>query len=64
MSFLDTQGHIWNLGTYNSDTELKLRTEIQNKMNLGFWVRTPTFSTQESEMSFIDPKLHMWTYMA
>ena len=50
--------HIWTWGTYNSDTELKLRTEIQINIKLGL---EKNISSQESGIFFIDPKLHILT---
>ena len=59
MSFMDPNGHILTLWTYNSAKELKLRTEIQIIIKLGFRVKNATFSSQESGMSFMDPKFHI-----
>ena len=61
MSFMNPKWHIRNGGTYNSDKELKLRTEIQITITFRFWVKHTTFSSQESGMSILDPKVQIWT---
>ena len=48
-----------NLRDLNLNKELKLRTEIQINITLGFWVKIPTLSSQELGMSIMDPKLHL-----
>ena len=50
------------LGTYNSDKEPKLRTETQIIKKQEFWVKNPTFSSLESGMFFMDPKVHIWNW--
>ena len=57
MSFMDPNGHILTLWTYNSDNFFKNRDIFIIK--LGFGVKKSTFSSQESGMSFMDPKLHV-----
>ena len=44
----------------NLDTELKLRTELQINIKLGF--NCFFNSSKESEILFMDPKLHILTY--
>ena len=58
---MDPKWHIWAWGTYKSDTELKLRTNIQVKIKFEFLWKNHTFSLQDSGMSFMDPKLHKWS---
>ena len=60
---MDPKWHIWTLGTYNSNTDWKLRKRVQIKIRLGFWVKNTAFSTQESDMFFWDPKRHIWAWL-
>ena len=56
---MDRKWHIWTWGIFNSDTELKLSTEIKLNIKLGVWVKHPNFSSQESGM---DNKLNIQTW--